>query len=479
MIPRPTRRDRVVLVLVLLLLVVSVLSPLAARAQGPQVLYAEITGTIDSNTVEYMSDAIGQASSGGYAALLIRFDTPGGDLQSTLQIDEMMAGAANLPILGWVGPPGASAASAGTILLEWTDLAAMAPGTQIGSVQPVELGITGSVPVTDPKIVNYVVQQLENGMLIHGRNYSLASQFVEQNLNLDASSALSQGAINYTAGSVDEFLAEANGAHIVVNENGTIVKDLTLNTAGAQVVSFTPSLRVQALEFLTDPLIAVLLLIVGIYLVIFGLHAPGHGAEVAGIIVVLLALIGLGFSVDPIALLLIIAGVVLLILEVKHPGFGAFGIGGIIAIALGALFLAPLAPPSAPGQPGQLLTSGYQLGFVLTLLVPTLAFGGFILFAMYKVSEVRRRKPTVGEFVGEPATVEEALRKGEKGYVRFKGELWQALADQDIAQGTHVYVVRADGLLLHVSTDAPPAPPKLTVENRLARMFRRKRDANP
>ncbi len=473
------RAQRFVLAFVLLSLGLSLLAPLTARAQGRQVLYAEITGTIDGNTVEYMSDAIGQATSGGYAALVVRFDTPGGDLQSTLQIDEMMAGAAGLPVLGWVGPPGASAASAGTILLEWTDLAAMAPGTQIGSVQPVELGITGSVPVTDPKIVNYVVQQLENGMIIHGRNYSLASQFVEQNLNLDASSALSLGAINYTAGTVDEFLTDANGAHVVVNENGTIVKDFTLSTAGAQVVSFSPSFRVQALEFLTDPLIAVLLLIVGIYLVIFGLHAPGHGAEVAGIIVVLLALIGLGFSVDPIALLLIIAGVVLLILEVKNPGIGAFGIGGIIAIALGALFLAPLAPPSAPGQPGQLLTSGYQLGFVITLLVPTIAFGAFILFAMYKVGEVRRRKPTVGEFVGEPALVEEPLRQGEKGYVRFKGELWQALADRDIAAGTHVYVVRADGLLLHVSPDAPPPPPKATVENRLARMFRRKRNANP
>ncbi len=468
MIHGPTRRDRVLLIVVLLLVGGSVLSPLHAHAQGPQVLLAEISGAIDSNTVEYMADALGAAASGGYAALVVRFDTPGGDLASTLQIDEMMAGASTVPILGWVGPPGASAASAGTILLEWTDIAAMAPGTSIGSVQPVELGITGSVPVTDPKIINYVIAQLANGMEIHDRNASLASLFVEQNLNLDATSALAAGAINYTAGSVSELLAAANGQHIVVEENGTVVKDLTLNVAGADVVGFSPSLRVQFLNFLTDPLIAVLLLIVGIYLVIFGLHAPGHGAEVAGIIVVLLALIGLGFSVDPIALLLIIAGVVLLILEVKHPGIGAFGIGGVIAIAIGALFLAPLAPP------GQLVTPGYQLGFVVTLLVPTLAFGVFILFAMYKVSEVRGRKPTVGEFVGEPAMLEEPLKKDERGYVRFKGELWQAMADEDIPAGTRVYVTRADGLLLFVSTAAPQAAPKRSLERRLLRVFRRK-----
>ncbi len=471
---RPTRRDRALLVFVLLLLGVAVLAPLDARAQGPQVLYAEISGPIDSNTVEYMADAISQGSSGGYAALVVRFDTPGGDLASTLQIDEMMIQATNLPILGWVGPPGASAASAGTILLEWTDIAAMAPGTSIGSVQPVELGITGTTPVTDPKIVNYVVAQLQNGMQIHDRNESLAALFVEQNLNLDASSALNLHAINYTAGSVPDLLAQVSGKRVLVQENGTVVKDLTLNTAGADVVAFSPSLRVQLLSFLTDPLIAVLLLIVGIYLVIFGLHAPGHGAEVAGIIVVLLALIGLGFSVDPIALLLIIVGVVLLILEVKHPGFGAFGIGGIVAIAIGALFLAPLGPPSAPGAPGQLVTPGYQIGFVIALLVPVFLFGGLILFAMYKVNEVRRRRPTVGELLGEPAMVEEPLRKDEKAYVRLKGELWQAFADEDIPAGTTVYVIRADGLVLRVSRQAPPSQAKPSPTGRLGQLFRRK-----
>jgi membrane-bound serine protease (ClpP class) len=166
--------------------------------------------------------------------------------------------------------------------------------------------------------------------------------------------------------------------------------------------------------------------------------------------------------------------VVLLILEVKHPGFGAFGIGGIIAIAVGALFLAPLGPPTQPGGSGQLVTPGYQIGFVITLLVPTLLFGGLILFAMYKVNEVRRRKPTVGELVGEPARAEEPLKKDAKGYVRLKGELWQAIADADVPAGTQVYIVKAEGLLLHVSTSAPPVAPKPSLPGRLERLFRRR-----
>lgn len=462
-------RGRAVLLAVLVALALSLLAPLAqpARAQGPRVLLAEIDGVIDRTTVDYMTDAFAEAAS-GYAAIVVRFNTPGGDLDSTIQIFQMMIHATNMPVLGWVGPPGASAASAGTILLEWTDLAAMAPGTSIGSVQPVQLGPTGFTPITDSKIINYVEEQLANGMALHGRNVALASEFVERNLNLNATAALSLRATDLVAASVTDLLAQANGRPILVQEDGNVVKDLTVNVAGAEVVTFGPSARVQFLGLLSDPLIASLLLILGIYLLIFGFHAPGHGAEVAGIIVVLLALIGLGFSVDPIALLLIIIGVVLLIAEAKHPGFGAFGIGGIAAIALGTIFLAPLRPPHFA------VTPAYQLAFLLSLLTPTVAFGIFILFAMYKVQEVRHRKPTIGEPVGESAVVTEPIPKGERGYVRYKGELWQAVSEEDLSPETTVYIRKVDGIVLHVTTESPPAPTRPSVRRRLSGLLGRK-----
>jgi len=177
----------------------------------------------------------------------------------------------------------------------------------------------------------------------------------------------------------------------------------------------------------------------------------------------------LGFSVDPIALLLFIVGVVLIIVEIKSPGFGVFGIGGIIAIVLAAVFLAPLRPPRFVVSPD------YQILFLASLLTPTAFFGGFLLFAMYKVQQVRRRTPIVGQTIGQPATVVDGLAPGEKGYVMFRGELWQALADEALPADAKVYVTGVDGLVLRVSTTPPrPVDKRGSFWTRLAFLLRRK-----
>jgi membrane-bound serine protease (ClpP class) len=433
---------------VLLFLVVA--AP-GAQAQSPRVLLAEIDGPIDRSTVDYMQEAISEAQAGGYAALVVRFDTPGGGLTETEDITQLMLGASGTPILGFVAPSGADAFSAGTILLVGTDLAAMAPGTTIGSVQPVVLGPSGFEPVTDEKILQAVEGSLAATMALHGRNTSLASRFVRENLNLEAADAMALGATE---------LVEAYAATL---PGGTILKGLRPVIAGAEVVTFQPSLRVRFLAILSDPLVSSLLLILGIYALIFGLSAPGHGGEIAGVILIVLALVGLGFSVDPIALFLIALGIVLLIVELKTPGFGAFGTGGIVSIAIAAVFLAPLRPPEF------VVTPEYQAIFLAALLTPTLAFGGFLLFALYKVMEIRRRKPQIGAMVGDEAVAVDPIRAGEKGYVQYEGELWQAIPTEDLAAGTKVYIHAEDGMILRVSTSAPPAPPKPTWRERLLR----------
>ena len=334
----------------------------------------------------------------------------------------------------------------------------------------VEIGPGGVISVTDSKIINAVVNATRQELALHGRNVSLAERFVVDNWNLNASQAQGYGATELVAASPSEFANEASGRTVLVRTDAKVYKNITLQTAGAEIVGFSSSARVRLLAILSDPLVASLLLILGIYLTIFGISAPGHGAEIAGIIILLLALVGLGFSVDPIALLLFIVGIILIILEIKTPGFGAFGVGGIVAIVLAAAFLAPLRPPRFVVSPD------YQLYFLASLLTPTAFFGGFLFFAMYKVQQVRRRAPLLGEMIGQPATVKEGLRPGEKGYVMFNGEMWQALADEAFPADATVYVSRVDGIVLHVTSTKPshPEPERRSLRNRLEVLLRRK-----
>jgi membrane-bound serine protease (ClpP class) len=461
------RTSSLALIVVLAALLASLVAPLA-RAQGPRVLLAEVTGPIDRSTRDYLIEAVDEARSRGYAALVVRFDTPGGALAETLEIASLFLQAGDIPVLGFVGPVGASSVSAGTILLEATDLAGMAPGTTIGSVQPVVIGPGGFEPITDSKVIEFVVAKLEEQMSLHGRNVSLARRFVVDNWNLNATEAQRLRATELVAASVPDLLAQADGRQVLVQSDGTTYKNVTLSLANAEIVPFAPSLRVVLVGLLSDPLLASLLLILGIYLVVFGLSAPGYGAEVAGVILILLALIGLGFSVNPIAILLLVIGIVLLIVELKTPGFGVFAIAGIIMIVLAAIFLAPIRPPDFVVSPG------YQTLFLVSLLVPTGTFGGFLLLALSKVIVLRLRRPLVGEIVGETATATDPIPPGGRGFVQHRGELWQATSTEDIPAGATVYVANVDGITLTVSRTPPEVAAVRTWRDRLPRTFRRR-----
>src|SRR5436853_5781727 len=270
---RSTRPARILLLIAVLATILVGAMP-AVRGQGSPILLAEVTGAIDRSTVDYLREAIDEARSGGYAALMIRFDTPGGGLAETVEIAEMFNNARDVPILGWVGPVGAHAWSAGTILLVSTDLAAMAPGTTIGSVQPVEVGPGGIVPVTDPKIINAVVTAIYEELALHNRSTDLAARFVIDNLNLNATQAQSLRATELVAASPQEFATLADGRRAVVQSNGTVYKDFTLKTAGAEIVPFSSSSRVSLLRVLSDPLVSSLPLLLGISLVLSGISSP-------------------------------------------------------------------------------------------------------------------------------------------------------------------------------------------------------------
>jgi len=417
------------------LIVLAVLLP-GVQAQERPVLVARVEGEITRATVEYVKAAIEVAESENARALVIRLDTPGGGLDETQQIQRMFL-ATPIPILGWVAPSGVSAWSAGTILLESSDLAAMAPFTTIGSVQPVGITPGGFVPITEAKILNAIEGSLREQLLMHGRNESLAAAFVRDNLNLNATQALAANAIELVADSVPSLLTGAQGRTLQA-------KNITLDLTGAPVREFNEPLTVALYSILANPVVSGLLLLLGIYAVIFGISAPGHGAEIVGTVMIALGVLGLGLSPNLVGVFLLLLGIVFLIVEAKTPGFGVWGSAGVVCIVLGTVFLAPVAPPPF------LLSRDAQMGILAALLAPTAAFGGFLLFGMFKVMQVRKRKPAVGQLIGEEAEAIDPIPKDGRGYVMFQGEMWLATASEDVQPGERVAITAKDGFLLTI-----------------------------
>lgn len=417
------------------LLIVAVVLP-GVQAQERPVLVARVEGEITRATVEYVKAAIEVAESEKARALVFRLETPGGGLDETQQIQRMFL-ATSVPIVGWVAPSGVSAWSAGTILLASSDLAAMAPFTTIGSVQPVGITPGGFVPITDSKILNAIEGSLREQLLMHGRNESLSAAFVRDNLNLNATQALEAGAIELVVDSLPSLLTGAHGRTIQP-------KNLTLDLAGAPVREFREPVTVALYSILASPVVSGLLLLLGIYAVIFGISAPGHGAEIAGTIMIALGVLGLGLSPNLVGVFLLLLGIVFLIVEAKTPGFGVWGGAGVVCIVLGTVFLAPVAPPQF------LLSRDAQLAILAALLAPTAAFGGFLLFGMFKVMQVRKRKPATGQFIGEEAEAIDPIPKDGRGYVMFQGEMWLATSTEDVQPGEKLVITAKDGMVLTV-----------------------------
>ncbi|MHC1631817.1 MAG: NfeD family protein [Methanotrichaceae archaeon] len=388
-----------------------------------QVLAVSLDGTITPASDEIMSEAIGQAESQGCQALMIILDTPGGGMTETIEITRQIE-QTKLPVIGYVYPSGATAWSAGTMILLSTDVAVMAPNTIIGSAQPVQIGPTGTKPVNDTKIINAVVALVEEKSQMHQRNVTAAKEFVVSNLNLNATEAKEYGVIEFVSPDPEALLEDIDGFE---------AKNHTLTTKNAEIVRFHPSSRLQMLKILSDPLLAGLLLLVGLYALIFGLSSPGLGAELAGVITLTLGLIGLGFSVNIGAVFLLLLGFILLLLELKSHGFGIFGAAGMICLVAGSILLVPI------GSPEWYLPADYKRNMFLALIAPSVIICGFFVLALYKVADARRRPPYSGEIIGEEA---EALdRIDPRGHVFYNGEYWIAESNEPIEPGEIVEIV--------------------------------------
>ena len=428
-------RHRVCAPFIILFFLALLLIPGTAHAAPDQkVLVLEISDTITPVADDIVADAIAFAENEDYEALMITLNTPGGGLDETLDIIEQIA-QTDVPVIGYVYPEGTKAWSAGTLILISTDVAAMAPYTIIGSAQPVTLSTEGVEPVEDSKVVNALVKRATENARKYGRNETAAEEFITENLNLDADTALEYGVIEYLSPSIPDLLEQVDGLE---------VKGRELETSGAEVVEYEAPLRLAFMNIISNPIVSSLLLLLGVYAIILGISNPGFGAELFGVVAIALGLIGTGFDVNIGALFLILVGVGLLILEFQAPGFGVFGIAGLVCIIAGSILLAPT------DFPRNYTPAEFQQTIIISVLAPTVILGIFLVFVVYKVLKVRKSRPKFGELVGDTARVHKRIEPGTDGYIIHRGQYWKARSDEVLEKDEKVMIVGKDGVLLTV-----------------------------
>ena len=330
----------------------------------------------------------------------------------------------SVPVIGYV-PESGKAWSAGTLILMGTDIAAMAPFTVIGSAQPVQISAEGTEPIEDEKIINALVKFSVSTAKKHGRNETFAEEVITKNKNLDAEEALASGVIEYVSPSIPDLLNQVDGEE---------AKGKTLKTENARTETYEPPFPLAFIELISNPVISSLLLTIGLYGIIFGISNPGAGAEIFGVIAIVLGLIGTGFDVNIGAIFLIIVGVGLMLLEIQSPGFGVFGIAGLVSLVIGSIFLVPMGAEN-------IYTPEFRRTLTLTIVTPTIVFGLFLVFAVYKVAESRKKKPVIGAIIGDSARTIEAISPDKPGFIRYSGEYWQARSEEEIGKGEKVEII--------------------------------------
>jgi len=408
-----------------------------------EVIAVSLTGTITKASAELVREAVEAAEQSNAEAVLILLDTPGGDLDATMRIMEIMD-RSTVPVIAYVHPQGAKAWSAGTFILISAHIAAMAPHTIIGSSQPVRYSPTGSEPIDDPKIINALSALIAERARMHSRNETATTLFVTANLNLNDETALRLKVIEVRASNIGELLAVIDNRQ-VATARGTV----RLQTRSIPVSHHSTSLRVLTLSVISDPILSFLFLTIGLYALIFGLASPGHAAEIVGAFTLVVGLIGLGFDVNLGGVVLISLGAVLMIVEAYTPGFGIFGGAGLFCVAVGGLLLVPL-------QRGRWLISPEWYSFFLMLIGAVVSvLGAFTLFMVYKIVQARRRRPITGGLIGETIEVVDEITPDKPGYVKYRGEYWRAHSNSTLKAGTTGQVVGKEGPILIVEPKWP------------------------
>lgn len=463
----PLFRVRSVALLAVVLLFIAL-----AGAQAPTaapVVVVDIDGVIGPATADFVDRSLAKAQKRGARLLVLRMDTPGGLDDSMRRIIKQIL-ASPIPVATFVAPEGARAASAGTYILYASHIAAMAPATNLGAATPVAVGGMPGGPEPDrarepagreaskdakddakadrrpapasrdsmrEKAVNDAAAYIRGLAQLRGRNAEFAEQAVLQAISMSAEEAAKGGVIDVMAESVPDLLKKIDGR--TVNMPGGKV---TLDVAQAPVETLTPDWRTQMLGVLSNPMLAMVLMMVGVYGLFVEFTSPGFGVPgTAGAIALLLALYA--FQLLPVnwaGVALLGLGAALMIAEVFLPSFGALGVGGIIAFVVGGLMMFDME------EPGFAVSWPFVVGLALTSALAIAAFGTFALKS--------RHRPVVSgreDMIGSIGIVESAT--GGTGWAIVQGERWRVAAAGELQPGDRVRVAGVEGLTLAVTKD--------------------------
>lgn len=481
------------LALVVLCLVAS------APARAAEVRLLEFEGSVGPATADWIIRTLEDADEAGAELFILRMDTPGG-LDAAMRDIIKAILESPVPVATWVAPGGSRAASAGTYILYASHIAAMAPATNLGAATPVSIGgggggggspmplpgggdpggeegsgeegsgadgasgdgsgkeddagedeSAGKKPATpapgsamERKVVNDAVAYIRGLAELRGRNADWAESAVRSGASLSASAALEQNVIDLMAKDLDELLAAVDGREVSLAA-GT----RTLATAGAGVRRIQPDWRNEFLAIITDPNVAYILLMIGIYGLILEFYNPGVGvAGVTGLICLLLGAYALQMMpVSYAGLGLLGLGIGLMITEALSPSFGVFGVGGVIAFIFGSVMLFDTDLPA------------YEVSLPV-IAAFAIASGALFVFAIGAALRSRQRRPVSGResLIGAPAIAIDDFE--QHGHVRLQGEVWQATASEPVHEGQRLRVTALEGLTVSVTpqTQEDPAP---------------------
>jgi len=434
----------------LMLVLTALFASLAAPARAAErALVLDVNGVIGPAIADYIVRELHGASPDTVGVVVLRMNTPGGLDTSMRQIIGAIL-ASPVPVVTYVAPSGARAASAGTYIAYASAIAAMAPGTNVGAATPVQLGgpmlpggsadqkkseKSGDAADTETrKVVNDAIAYIRSLAAINGRNADWAADAVRSAVSLPATEALSLHVIDVVADDVPDLLGKIDGRTVTVAG-----KPKQIATAGLTVVNVTPDWRTELLTLVTNPNVAFILLLIGVYGLILEFFNPGAVAPgLIGSICLVVALYALALlPVNYAGVALVLIGIGLMIAEAHIGAFGAIGVGGIVAFVIGALMMFPADVP------------GLQLSSAVVIGTAIASAALFVLVLAVLLRSRKRPVVTGGEaLIG--AAGEAVAWHGREGRVSIKGELWRARAAAPLQAGAAIKVVDRDGLVLVV-----------------------------